>query len=257
MIDVESWCTKSVSKVRSHHVTYLQVKSDGLDTLISTMASAVTGHYAAPDRLAAILTRLGKPAVAEYIKTKLPVGAKARSGDMGEILAANYIAMNTPYDVGIFKLRWSDHREMAMRGDDILAIWQPQFGPITFLKGEVKSRAALNKRTVDEARKALASSNGRPTPHALAFLADRLFETGQIDLAQTIDDFQLKTGIQISQMRHLMFMFTGNNPTALLTANLTAYTGKIRQIAVGLRVSSHQIFIKEIFEKAIHDGNQP
>jgi hypothetical protein len=110
---------------------------------------------------------------------------------------------------------------------------------------------------VDEARKALASSKGRPAPHALAFLADRLFETGQTDLAQTIDDFQLKTRIQISQMRHLMFMFTGNNSTALLTANLTAYTGKIRQFAVGLRVSSHQAFIKQIFEKVIHDGNQP
>lgn len=257
MIDIESWCAKYVSKVNSHRMTYLEVQSGGMPTLVSTMASVLPGHYAAPDRLADILTRLGKPSVAEYIRTKLPEGAKARSGDLGEILAVNYVAKKTSYDVGVFKLRWSDHREMAMRGDDILGIWQPAFGPITFLKGEVKSRAALNKKTVDEARKALASSNGRPTPHALAFLADRLFETGQTDLAQTIDDFQLKTRIQISQMRHLMFMFTGNNPTALLTANLTAYTGKIRQFAVGLRVSSHQAFIKQIFEKVIHDGNQP
>jgi hypothetical protein len=127
---------------------------------------------------------------------------------------------------------------------------------VKFLKGEVKSRATLGKKTVDEARVALSSSNGRPTPHALAFVADRLFETGETALAEAIDEYQLKKRIEIKQLSHLMFMFTGNNPTNLLTANLTAYSGTIPQVAIGLRVPTHQAFIKDVYEKVIADGHK-
>jgi len=128
---------------------------------------------------------------------------------------------------------------------------------VRFLKGEVKSRASLAKKTVDEARKALLSSDGRPTPHALAFVSDRLSESGETELSDLIDKYQLKKRIEIKQLSHLMFMFTGNNPCNLLTVDLDMYNGKIRQYAVGLRVIKHQDFIKQIFEKVIADGNKP
>ena len=257
MADIKSWCEQSSTKVNSHNLIYLEAASTTLHTGIAAVAAVVPGHYAAPDRVADILRRLGKPAVADYVQAKLPQGAKSRSGDLGEILATSYVTEFTGYGIGLYKLRWSDHREMAMRGDDILGIRLDPTVRVRFLKGEVKSRATLGKKTVDEARTALSSSNGRPTPHALAFVADRLFETGEIALAEIIDEYQLKSRIEVNQLSHLMFMFTGNNPNPLLTANLTAYSGRIPQVAVGLRVSTHQAFIKQIFEKVIADGNQP
>ena len=256
MADIKSWCGQSSTKVNSHNLIYLEAASTTLHTGIAAVAAVVPGHYAAPDRVADILRRLGKPAVADYVQAKLPQGAKSRSGDLGEILATSYVTEFTGYGIGLYKLRWSDHREMAMRGDDILGIRLDPTVGAKFLKGEVKSRATLGKKTVDEARTALSSNNGRPTPHALAFVADRLFENGEIALAEIIDEYQLKSRIEVNQLSHLMFMFTGNNPNPLLTANLTAYTGRIPQVAVGLRVSTHQAFIKQIFEKVIVDGNQ-
>lgn len=257
MIDLEGWCKRSSSDIKFHTLTVLEAKPSGLPSLASALAAEVPLHYAAPNRVADILSRLGKPAVAEYIKTKLPQAAKSRSGDLGEILAANYVEMKFRPVVGIYKLRWSDHREMAMRGDDILWVLQPKDSAIMFIKGEVKSRASLNKKTVDEARAALVSNDGLPTPHTLAFLADRLFETGQIGFAKTIDNWQLNLRIQNSQVFHLMFMFTGNDPRNLLAADLNTYGGKIRQFMVGLRVTSHQSFIKQVFEKVISDGDNP
>lgn len=258
MADIKTWCGQTVTKVKKHNLVYLEADATALaSTGVASVAAVVPGHYAAPDRIADILRRLGKPAVADYVQTKLPQGAKSRSGDLGEILATSYVSEFTDYSIGVFKLRWSDHREMAMRGDDILGIRLDPEVTVKFLKGEVKSRAALGKKTVDEARTALASSNGRPTPHALAFVADRLFETGETALAEVIDQFQLKSRIEINQLSHLMFMFTGNNPSNLLTANLNAYNGKIPQFAVGLRVSTHQAFIKQVFDKVITDGNKP
>jgi hypothetical protein len=52
-------------------------------------------------------------------------------------------------------------------------------------------------------------------------------------------------------------MFTGNNPCNLLTADLKAYTGKIPQHSIGLKVTTHQAFVKQIFEKVIANGNKP
>ena len=255
--DIKTWCSETVTKVKEHNLVYLEADPTTLaSTGVASVAAIVPSHYAAPDRIADILRRLGKPAVADYVQTKLPQGAKSRSGDIGEILATSYVSEFTGYSVGVFKLRWSDHREMAMRGDDILGIRLDPGVRVKFLKGEVKSRAALAKKTVDEARTALESSNGRPTPHALAFVADRLFETGETALAEEIDQFQLRARIEINQLSHLMFTFTGNNPSALLTANLNAYNGQIPQFAVGLRVSTHQAFIKQVFDKVIADGKQ-
>lgn len=257
MANIKSWCGRTDSKVKTHDLRYLEADPGLLPHAVTSVAAVVPGHYTAADRVADILRRLGKAAVAEYVETKLPQGTKSRSGDLGEILAASYITEFTGYTMGIYKLRWSDHREMAMRGDDILGIRIDPTVKVKFLKGEVKSRATLGKQTVDEARTALTSSNGRPTPHALAFVADRLFETGETALAEAIDEYQLKQRIEIKQLSHLMFMFTGNNPTNLLSTNLNAYTGTIRQIAIGLRVSTHQAFIKDVYEKVIADGHKP
>jgi hypothetical protein len=255
--DIKSWCNQTSYKVNSHDLTYLEANSAALSAGVAAVAAVVPGHYAAADRIADILRRLGKAAVADYLQTKLPQGPRSRSGDLGEILATSYVTEFTGYGVGVYKLRWSDHREMAMRGDDILGIRLDPAAKVKFLKGEVKSRATLNKQTVDEARTALASNHGRPTPHALAFVADRLFETGETALAEIIDEYQLKTRIEVKQLSHLMFMFTGNDPSTLLTTNLNAYSGRIPQFAVGLRVSTHQTFIKQVFERVIADGNEP
>lgn len=256
MAKIRDWCKRTDTKVESHKLTYFEADASQLKMAVAFVADVVPGHYAAANRVSRILDRLGKTEAAEYVTTKLPTGAKSRSGDIGEILASSFVTEFTGYKIGVLKLRWKDHREMAMRGDDILAVRIDPDVKVKFLKGEVKSRASLTKRAVDEARAALASNSGRPTPHALAFVADRLYEAGQIGLSDLIDQYQLKLRIGVKQLLHMMFMFTGNNPCNLLIDNLKAYTGNIPQRAIGLRVVTHQAFIKQIFDKVIADGNK-
>jgi len=106
------------------------------------------------------------------VRQKLPESKAIRSGDLGEILATEYIAESTPYEVPIKGLRWKDHRNMAMRGDDVIGIEQnPENGRLKFLKSEAKSRAALAAGVVVDARTALEKDGGLPSPHALAFVS--------------------------------------------------------------------------------------
>jgi hypothetical protein len=179
-----------------------------------------------------------------------------RSGDLGEIFAAEYVAERTTYTVPIRRLRWRDHRNMAMRGDDIIAVEVTNADPpLEFLKAEAKSYATLAEGVVTNARIALDKDNGLPSAHALSFVADRLREIGNVQLADAIDEAQLVRGIQPAQVGHVLFVFCGNDPTGLLRDDLEGYTGSIGQTSVGLRIATHQQFIKEVYDQVIADGD--
>lgn len=138
---------------------------------------------------------------------------------------------------------------MSMRGEDVLAF---NLGPkgvgLSILKAEVKSRAGMRAAVVDEARAALCANSGLPSPHAIAFVADRANEGGDTVLGDALDKAQLKDGIRASQVSHMLFTFSGNDPMKLLKTNLQAYVGPVPQHYVGLLVEAHQEFIKAVFE---------
>lgn len=163
MANIKSWCGETVTKVKTHSLVYLEADAAALvSTGVASVAAVVPGHYAAPDRIGDILRR--RSGSRRWQTISKPSCRRVQNHGRaiwGEFLAASYVSEFTGYSVGVFKLRWSDHREMAMRGDDILGIRLDPGVTVKFLKGEVKSRAALGKKTVDEARTALASSNGR------------------------------------------------------------------------------------------------
>lgn len=256
MCPFPDWCTEAEEQVGNHALKVLTSIDASLEAAVDAMAAVVPTHYASEERLAALLARLGKTASAEYIENKLPEGPRIRSGDLGEILATEFIAEQTTFTVPIKRLRWKDHRNMAMRGEDVIGVRTPDEGPpLEFMKSESKSNATLAQGTVANARAALNKDGGLPSPHALSFVADRLRELGEVAMADAIDSAQLSDGIQAAQVEHLFFAFCGNNPTVLLKADLTAYGGSIRQMHVGLRVSTHQQFIKDVYAKVIENGN--
>ena len=247
----DDWFEISTEAVNGHDYKAINLlDDDDLEPAIEDIAQVVPDHYIDPESIANTLERLGKPAAANKIRIKLPQTKKLRSGDLGEILATEYIDSQTEFDVPIRKLRWHDHREMAMRGDDVIGIVTPNNGQRPhFLKTEAKSRAALGRKVLEDARSALDADDGRPAPHALAFVGDRLREGGSTELADLIDDAQLKDGIARQQMEHLLFTFTGSNPNNLQKEILETYGGDISQHAVGLRIKTHQRFIADVFEE--------
>lgn len=224
---------------------------------MTATATVVPGHYASEEHVARALRRLGKPAAAALIEEKLPTTKAIRSGDLGEIYATEWIdAQSGGYRAPIKRLRWKDHRNMAMRGEDVIGMLQdPQSLSLHFLKTEAKSRAALTNQTLTEARRGLDKDGGLPSPHALSFISARLMDMDELPLADAIDDALLKHGIPIANVRHLLFTFSGNAPEALLTAALQAYPGEVNQWGVGLRVEGHGAFIGAVYDQVIANAN--
>ncbi len=249
MSKFSEWCAPAETPVSTHMLKFLKADPVKRTHAVGVLAEALPGYYADPDRLSGLLNRLGRPAVASYVQEKLPTSKQIRSGDLGEVLCNAYVIEGTVFKLGIKRLRWKDHRNMSMRGEDVLAF--NLNGPgrtLNVLKAEVKSRAAMSTSVIEEARSALDSNSDLPSAHAISFVADRLTGAADMELRNALDDTLLKDGLKASQVTHMLFTFSGNNPSKLLTTNLTNYAGKTKQSYVALQVDSHQIFVKDVFE---------
>jgi hypothetical protein len=125
MIKFDELCQLAGDVVNGHNLNLLVVGDGKIAKAKATIATVVPGHYASPARIADILDKLGKHKTAKYVREKLPLSPKIRSGDLGEILATEYVDAHTLFKAPIKRLRWKDHREMSMRGDDLIAVALP------------------------------------------------------------------------------------------------------------------------------------
>ena len=256
MVNLVKWCTAHESKVAGHSLTILEGRAADMASAQDALAALIPGHYASEEHIAKILERMGKKKAAEFIRQKLPTSKSMRSGDLGEILATEYITQHTEYAVPIKRLRWKDHRNMAMRGDDVIGIYRNlETGRLYFLKAESKSRAKLQPHVIVEARAGLDKDSGLPSAHALSFVSERLVEMGNAPLADAIDDAQLIHGIPPQTVKHLLFTFSGNSGTEYLSAALLNYSGAIAQLSVGLQIESHGDFISAVYDVVMQDAD--
>ncbi|HYG27729.1 MAG TPA: Hachiman antiphage defense system protein HamA [Caulobacteraceae bacterium] len=254
MANINTWCDLASSKVNGHDLHQITVKAGKLNDGVGEVAATIPNHYVATHHLARVLRRRGKPQAAALVEARLPTSKNIRSGDLGEILGTAYVNELTDYDIGVFRLQWKDHRNMAMRGDDLIGIAEDANGQALFLKGEAKSGSAMGNAVITNARAALASADERPTPHALLFLAEKYLSDGNEHMCDLIEEATLERSISLNQVEHLLFTFTGNAAGPFLTRDLQDYAGGVSQIAVNFRIPAHQDFIREVFEMVRANG---
>lgn len=257
MLQFDSWCAVENSDVGNQSLSILTVENARRDIGIVETAGIVPEHYLSKERISHVLCRLGKVAAGKLIQDMLPTEKRMRSGDLGEIYATEWINSESGgYAAPLNRLRWKDHPDMAMRGEDVIALRvDPHSQRLQFLKAEVKSGVKVNSQVLRDARVALDKDRGLPSAHALQFISARLFELGDRERADAIDDAQLNQGISTGDVQHLIFLFSGNSSRNLLTTCLQSYQGQIRQIGVGLRVDDHAAFIVAVFDRVTLNAN--
>lgn len=254
MLDIES-LSDIMTQVSGNNSFYIMtLRPEEFQRLVSVVAEIMPEHYISPQSIADILARLGKVAAAKKLRDKIPEVKNIRSGDIGEVITTDYIEGSTIYSVPIRKLRWRDHRDMAMRGDDVIGIHINQHDQsMRFLKAEAKANRSLSRDVLRKARDELDNDGGLPAPHALGFVVDRLKDIGKDDLAHRIEKAQLVDGIRAEQVEHLLFTFTASDPATLQKETFESYEGNIKQTSVGFRVTGHQEFIESVYQGVI-DG---
>src|SRR5262249_40371884 len=85
-----------------------------------------------------VLKMGGYSKAAKTILHSLPTTKRTQSGDLGELIATEYIDAQTSFHVPIRKLRWKSDRKMPMHGNDVIAV-EKKDGSVRVLKCESKS----------------------------------------------------------------------------------------------------------------------
>jgi len=250
----ERWCNSTKKKAkRKHYWTYVE-RDGGRNDICNDLAQTIRSHYDRLERIADDVKQLGYGAAAEILRAEMPQTAKGRSGDLGEILAAELVEQEIGLRVPVRRLRYKDGRNMAMRGDDFIGAGYDWTGEkLWLLKGEAKSNKVLGKATVTSARKVLNRDNGRCTPDSLLFVANRLLESddpGHNELGRSLRNEVGVKSLQADRIDHMLFTVSGNGPHASLREDLEAAGGDRDQYVVNLHVEDHQDFIAAMYVEA-------
>lgn len=244
---LDGWITTTIKKRGRHRQIVVSEKFGARDGSLDGIVQVVKGHYVSNEILAAWFDAHGAPEVAILVREHLPIGRRARSGDCGEVLATELVEYATPYRVPIRRLRWKDGRDMALRGDDVVGVKESNAGRIDFLKGESKSRATLSKTVVDQAYSALDASEGRPSRHSVLFVAARLRELGEQALATSLE-LAVLDGFRGRRIEHVLAVFCGNDPAALVQSSLTERaTSTHKTHVISFWVPDHPEFITAVY----------
>jgi hypothetical protein len=196
-----------------------------------------------------VLKMGGYAKAANTIKNSLPNTKRTQSGDLGELIATEYVDAQTSFRVPIRKLRWKDDRKMPMHGNDVIAI-ERKGGKVRVLKGESKSAGVVSDATVKGAAEGLDRDDGRPNPSTLAFIAKRLFEAGRDAEGTMVDNLQAEGALAAKDIEHLIFTFAGKDPSTLLAAAPKPKKAGIKRGVAAVVVSDHGNLIAAVY--AVH-----
>jgi hypothetical protein len=244
----DRWLSISKDNVGKHVLLVCTENKGSCDEILDELRNIVRSHYVAPEVIAERIAELGAPKAAELLREHLPTTKTARSGDIGEVLATEFAERKLGFGVPVRRLRWKDGRDMALRGDDIIALVRGAKGRLRFLKGESKSRERLTSSVVTEAANALDQDRGRPSRHSVLFVADRLREQGKGDLARDLEIAVLHS-FHKCPVNHLLFTVSGNDPKSPLSSHLSSCKNIRRRHAVGVRIADHGKFINRLFSE--------
>jgi hypothetical protein len=251
------WCACERSETGRKRLLKLTEKADGRATITAKLPPVLRSHYDDAQRIAQDVAELGYSKAAALLAERMPQSKKARSGELGEILATELVEESLDYRVPIRRLRYKDGREMALRGDDFIGVAIEADNTLRFAKGESKSRASLSKAAITEARAVLSRDSGRPTPTSILFVADRLMERGSEEaaLGRAIRNEVANRAVPAERIEHVIFTISANPTPRALADDLANADGGRPHTVIHVRVPDHQEFIEVAYEEALKLGD--
>ena len=253
----ENWCGNEQTVDGSKTLWRLVERDGGREFALGELPGRVRSHYVNDDEIAAFVEALGYAGAAQCIRELFPESAIGRSGDLGEILAGEFVEERLGYELPVRRLRGKDHREMAMRGEDVIGAAFDELGRLKLLKGEAKSARGLSRATVEEARTRLEEHHGRPSAHFLIFIGRQLVMSEDPDVKElggAILKQATNRAIPKSRLAHLLFTLSGNPAAGIIQDDFDAADGTREQHSANLRIPDHGEFVEVVYDGAYEEA---
>lgn len=247
------WCDCEIEEDgRKQLIRYVE-SEDGRTAVTAVLPSRIRDHYIGQSELADILAELDLPETAAVVQELYPTSPSIKSGDLGEILAVESCEEELGFRIPIKRFRYKDHRNMSMRGDDLIGVEVNDDDRLSLLKGEAKSRQNLGSATIVEARTALDGENGRPSAHSLIFVARILIRDGDAGdkaLGTRLLTESKSRAVPKRRISHVLFTLSGTPAWQPLRTDFENADGGRPQYIVNIRIPDHGAFITAMFEEA-------
>lgn len=141
---------------------------------------------------------IGLSIIKEYIESRIlpkPSATIARIGNFGEILATQCMVELAEYSFPVYKLRYREKRNWAMRLTDLFLVKKQENSKLLICYGEVKTRSGKDyttsvKRVAIEAHDSLKKDDALSNPEILTFIRTMLYSQGKLDEARLFGRIQ-------------------------------------------------------------------
>ncbi len=190
----KAWLVPAEATDYGDGIRHLPVRerSSARKLVLDHLGRAIVDHHFNQKKVANHLKKLGYEATALELRMRLPKDHRTRMGNFGEVVASEHLVQAHGYHMPVLKLRYRDHKDLPMRGEDILALKLDADGRVLCLCiGEAKAVKAFSSTVVAKAHARLAKTY-HPRPETLSLVTEVLYERGEDGLAEELDDIQVR-----------------------------------------------------------------
>lgn len=197
------------------------------------------------------LRQLGYP-VSDAETNRFPHADKTRKGNLAEVFLAEYIVASEDADLPVYRLRYNPNVEQSMKGDDVLA-FDFHSKPVRILVGEAKFRKTPSKAAIEGIVAGLVRSHQAGLPASLQFMADRLFETDDIDLGRRVESCALLMARGRLDLQYVGLLLSNTDSKARVDRHTN---GDLRNLVmISLGVDDPNGLVRDCFDGIEEDAN--
>jgi Cap4 SAVED domain len=228
----------------------LTQNDDDHDKTIAQIRSALIRHHVSPDmierdrRKIANLIKLGYTS-AQASVTRFPRTDKTKKGNLAEVFLAEYLGSATEAELPIYRLRYNTNVDQSMKGDDVLA-FDFSGGRTRIIIGESKFRKIPNKVAVEEIVSGLIRSQQAGLPASLQFIADRLYDKKDKELADKVSECSLQMANGRLDLSYVGLLLSNTDSKAKVDKHTNGTMTNLVMISLGV-VDPNQL-VSECFD---------
>jgi len=190
------------------------------------------------------LRQLGYP-VSDTKTHRFPSADKTRKGNLAEVFLAEYIVAGADAELPIYRLRYNPNVEQSMKGDDVLA-FDFHSERARILVGESKFRGTPSKSAVEDIVAGLVRSHQAGLPASLQFIADRLFETDNMDLGRRVENCALLMARGRLDLEYVGLLLSNTNSKSHVDRHTN---GELRNLVmISLGVDDPNSLVRDCFD---------
>ena len=212
--------------------------STGREQTIEQLRAALIEHHVSAAMIAQDrrkiknLRALGYP-IDEASVRRFPTSDTTRKGNLAEVFLAEYICAASGTCLPVYRLRYNPNIEQSMKGDDVLAFDFTSKRPHIII-GEAKFRGTPSKKAIQDIVSGLVRSHQAGLPASLQFVADRLYELNQIELADRVEDCSIKMAQGRLDLSYVGLLLSDDKSKSKVHEHTTAELRSLVMISLGI-----------------------